>query len=143
VHHPVFAQERLSMNRLNNPFVDRQIELLRQLDRELICLYAETCYQSILFIQGGCTNIDQLDSLMDRVSVTERRFQRQVAALHRVGIHDVATLCLNEAERISWFADCLRGSDRAPVFGDVLHDSDLAALLEDLSRPVYRMLENR
>jgi len=118
---------------MDNPFITKQMNARLAAERDMIVLYAESCFLNIQVLSGDLSGVERLEKLGEELSQAEHRLCRTEAALLRLGVSPAAIHCLDEQERldlfVAHFADpdtltsCLQG-----LFGQ----DDLREMLGDL-----------
>ena len=114
----------------NNPFVQRQLAQLSHFERELIRLYAESCYSDIQAAHGNRSCMERAGQLQDAVHLASARLQRQRARLRRLGVAPSAIPALGTRERVALFEATFRRHNAAfsPPWGQL--DQQLSAMLD-------------
>lgn len=121
------------MNNDNNPFVQRQLALLYDIERELIRLYAESCYSDIQAAYGNRSCMEHAQQLADTLLATERRRDRLRAHLQRIGVPDTAMFSLDALQRLAVFEATFRRHGAAFASPCARFDrQQLSAMLEDI-----------
>jgi hypothetical protein len=122
------------MNNDNNLFVQRQLALLYDIERELIRLYAESCYSDIQAAYGNRSCMERARQLDDTLRATERRRDRLKARLRRIGVPDTAMLSPDALQRLALFEATFRrhGAAFASPCG-CFDRQQLSAMLEDIA----------
>jgi hypothetical protein len=117
-----------------NRFVERQLERLHGIERDIIRLYAECCYASI---QGACGNqscAERVDELNQEIREAGTALKLLKEELRRLGIPREAMISLDDLEKLDIFEAQFRQHDAA--FGGQNGEfgrGQLIAMLEDIA----------
>ncbi len=117
-----------------NRFVERQLERLYGIERDIIRLYAECCYASI---QGACgiqSCAERVDELNREICEAGAALKRLKEDLHRLGVPREAMISLDDLEKLDIFEAQFRQHDA--TFGSQSGQfgrGQLIAMLEDIA----------
>ena len=121
------------METIDNPFIRRQLEAAREAERDIICLYAESCFLNIQIVLGNLCMMDRLERLSDALTKSEQRLQLSRAALRRVGVPAAKIPDLSEQERLELFETHFRDPNASSSFlRELFERSDLQQMLDDI-----------
>lgn len=124
------------MDTIGNVFVHKTYNDMLTVEREMICVYAESCFLSIQVIQGNLSCIDRLDHLAAELARAEQQLELLRRALHRIGVAVSANCHLEEQECIDLFQDNFTANDIAPLpLKGVFGRSDFQDMLNDIYPP--------
>ena len=122
------------MDIIDNRFISRQLDATLEAERNIVCLYAESCFLNIQIVLGNAANMDKLEQLADALIQAERQFQLSRAALHRLGISTSEIASLSEQERLELFEAHFQDPHVPSGFLKGLFErSDLRDMLDDIS----------
>jgi len=121
-----------TVDTVNNLFVKRRLERMYAVEREIIRLYAETCYTNIQAAHGNRSCMERLQQLSEALDAAGQRLRALKRGLRRLGVPPSAMISLDDLERLSLFeADFKR------------HDAAFAAQHELFGRQqLYTMLND-
>jgi hypothetical protein len=121
-----------TVDALNNPFVKRQLDRMYAVEREIIRLYAETCYTNIQAAHGNLSCMERLQQLGDALETADRSLRVLKRGLRRLGVPPLAMISIDDLERLSLFEADFK-----------LHDAAFAAQHELFGRQqLYTMLND-
>jgi hypothetical protein len=122
------------MEKDKNPFVQSQLLRLFEIERELICLYAESCYADIQAAHGNRTCMDRGAQLDDALRDTECRLSEVKARLKRIGVPRPDMFSLDALQRLALFEATFRRHDAAFASPGTSFDrQQLCAMLEEFA----------
>lgn len=110
--------------------MQRQLVQVCQLERELVGLYAETCYCGIQAAYGNRSSMERAAQLDDSLHEIQRRLARVYARLRRLDVPPDAVTHLDAGERLALFEAVLCRHDAAFAVGGARRQL-LCAMLED------------
>lgn len=118
----------------NNPFVQRQLLRLFEVERELIRLYAESCYTDIQAAHGNRTCMERGAQLGDVLRETECRLSQLKERLRRIGVPRPALFSLDALQRLALFEAAFQRHDAAFASPCASFDrQQLCAMLEEFA----------
>lgn len=121
------------MDATDNVFVRKTYNDMLAAEREMIRVYAESCFLSIQVIQGNTNCIDRLDNLAAELSLAEGRREMFRRSLHRIQIPASGGCHLEEQECIDLFQENFTANDIAPLpLKGVFRRSDFREMLSDI-----------
>ena len=121
------------MDATENIFVRKTYDDMLAIEREMICVYAESCFLSIQIIQGNLNCMDRLDQLAAELSLAERRREMFRRALHRIQVPASGGCHLEEQECIDLFQEHFTANDIAPLpLKGVFRRADFREMLSDI-----------
>ena len=88
---------------MDNPFVKKQLEAKLEAEKDIIVLYAKSCFLNIQVLSGDLSNLERLEQLGEDLTQAEHRLHRIVAALLNVGVSRSNISCLDEQRRLDLF----------------------------------------
>ena len=119
---------------MDNPFIKKQLNARLEAERDMIALYAESCFLSIQVLSGDLSDLGRLEQLDDDLTQAEHRLHRIVAALLRLGVSGNNICCLDEQERLDLFEAHFTDPDTLSSCSEGLFgQEDLREMLRDLS----------
>jgi len=124
------------MGTTDNRFIRRQLDATLEAERNIVCLYAESCFLNIRIVLDNDSSMERLEQLADELIQAERRFQLSRAALHRLGVTGSEMAGLSEQERLELFEAHFKDPHASSGFLRGLFErSDLRDMLDDISAP--------
>jgi hypothetical protein len=130
------GREGRAMDTTDNRFIRRQLDAMHEAEREIVYLYAESCFLNIQIVLGNVSNMDKLEQLADALVQAERQFQLSRAALHRLGVPSSEMAGLSEQQRLELFEVRFKDPHASSSFLRGLFErSDLRDMLDDISAP--------
>jgi hypothetical protein len=122
------------MDTLNNPFVKRRLDRLYAVEREIIRLYAETCYTNIQAAYGNLSCMERLQQLGEALDAAGQRLRMLKRGLRRLGVPPLAMISLDDLERLSLFeADFKRHDAAFAVQHERFGRQQLYTMLNDIA----------
>jgi hypothetical protein len=122
------------MDTLNNPFVKRRLDRLYAVEREIIRLYAETCYTNIQAAYGNLSCMERLQQLGEALDAAGQRLRVLKRGLRRLGVPPLAMISLDDLERLSLFeADFKRHDAAFAVQHERFGRQQLYTMLNDIA----------
>lgn len=122
------------MSPLDNRFVQRQLERLYAVEREIIRLYAETCYSSIQAAYGCRSSVTRVEQLTEAIQRAGRSLCAIKAELRRLGVPREQIVSLDDLQRLNLFEAQFRRHDAAFAgVEDIFGRRQLAAMLSDIT----------
>ena len=119
---------------MDNPFVKKQFEAKLEAERDMIVLYAESCFLNIQVLSGDLSNLERLEQLGEDLTQAEHRLHRIVAALLRLGVSRDNICCLDEQKRLDLFEVYFVDPETmTSYFEGLFGREDLREILSDLS----------
>ncbi|MFQ5644732.1 MAG: hypothetical protein ACE5FQ_13695 [Thiogranum sp.] len=88
---------------MDNPFTRKQLDARLEAERDMIMLYAESCFLSIQVLSGDLSGMKRLEQLDADLGQVEHRLHRIAVALFRLGVPAGNIHCLDEQERLDLF----------------------------------------
>lgn len=123
-----------TVDTLNNPFVKRRLERLYAVEREIIRLYAETCYTNIQAAHGNLSCMERLQQLGEALEAAFQRLRALKRGLQRIGVPPSAMISLDDLERLSLFeADFKRHDAAFAAQQDLFGRQQLYTMLNDIA----------
>ena len=123
-----------TMDTLNNPFVKRRLDRLYAVEREIIRLYAETCYTNIQAAYGNLSCMERLQQLGEALDAAGQRLRMLKRGLRRLGVPPLAMISLDDLERLSLFeADFKRHDAAFAVQHERFGRQQLYTMLNDIA----------
>jgi hypothetical protein len=123
-----------TMDTLNNPFVKRRLDRLYAVEREIIRLYAETCYTNIQAAYGNLSCMERLQQLGEALDAAGQRLRVLKRGLRRLGVPPLAMISLDDLERLSLFeADFKRHDAAFAVQHERFGRQQLYTMLNDIA----------
>jgi len=123
-----------AMNCTDNRFVDRQLERLFDIEREIIRLYAEACYANI---QGACGNhscAERVDELNRAIHATSAALSALKDGLRRLGVPREDMISLDDLQKLDIFEAQFKRHDVAFAGqSDQFGRGQLLTMLEDIA----------
>lgn len=117
----------------DNVFVRRTLDDILAVEREMICVYAESCFLNIQILQGNLSCMDRLDYLMAELSRAERQRELLRGALRRIRVPCSSGCHLDENECLDLFEAHFTASDVAPLpVKGIFRRSDFRDMLSDI-----------
>ena len=117
-----------------NRFVDRQLEQLFEIERDIIRLYAEACYANI---QGACGNqscAERVDELNRAIGEAIDSLSALKAGLRRLGVSREAMISLDDLQKLDIFEAQFKQHDAAFAGrSDQFGRGQLFDMLEDIA----------
>ena len=117
-----------------NRFVDRQLERLFSIERDIIRLYAEACYANI---QGACGNhscAERVDELNRAIREASASLSALKADLRRLGVPREAMISLDDLQKLDIFEAQFKQHDGAfAAQSEKFGRGQLFAMLEDIA----------
>lgn len=117
-----------------NRFVDRQLERLFSIERDIIRLYAEACYANI---QGACGNhscAERVDELNRAIREASASLSALKADLRRLGVPSETMISLDDLQKLDIFEAQFKQHDGAfAVQSERFGRGQLFAMLEDIA----------
>jgi len=124
------------MDTTDNRFIRRQLEATLDAERDIVCLYAESCFLNIQIVLGSLGAMDRLERLTDALAQAEQRFQLSRAALHRLGVPASQITSLSRQQRLELFEAHFQDPNASSSFLRGLFErSDLQQMLDDIAAP--------
>ena len=124
------------MQTTDNRFIRRQLNATLDTEREIVRLYAQSCFLHIRIVLGSVFDMDKLEQLADELVRAERQFQVLQRALTRLGVPGAEIARLSEQERLDIFEAHFKDADASANFYRGLFErSDLRQMLDDISEP--------
>lgn len=118
----------------NNPFVKPMLQSMRAIERDIIRLYAESCYTNIQAAFGNLSGMERMERLADAVSSAEQRCYALKARLRRIGVPQLAISGLTDQQRLSLFEEQFKRCAPALSMQQISLDrQQLCSMLEDIS----------
>ncbi len=106
------------------------------MERDLIRLYAESCYANIQAAYGNRSCMERTERLANTLCAVEKRLSAVKARLRRIGVPGLAMSGLDEQQRLSLFEAVFRRHDVALGTGHTAFDRrQLGSMLEDIATP--------
>ena len=119
---------------MDNPFIKKQLDAKLEAERDMIVLYAESCFLSIQVLSGDLSDLGRLEQFDEDLTQAEHRLHRIVAALLRLGVSGNNICCLDEQERLDLFEAHFADPDTLPsYFKGLFGQEDLREILSVLS----------
>ncbi|GEM_PF-6775427 len=88
---------------MDNPFVKRQLDTRLEAERDLIVMYAQSCYLSIRVLSGELSEVHCLEQLTEALTRLARRIGDIDAALRRLDTPAGDIRRLDEQEQLDLF----------------------------------------
>ena len=122
---------------MDNPFIKRQLDAKLEAERDIIRLYAESCFLNIQVLYGDLSNLERLEWLSEALTQAENAMHRTIAALRRLDVPSHAITRLDEQERLELFqAHFSDPESLTPHLESLFGQDDLREMLNDLSGPL-------
>lgn len=122
------------MDNVNNPFVQRQLAELFDIERDLIRLCAESCYTDIQAAYGNRSCMERVEQLDDALNASGQRLNQLKARLRRIGVPRSALLSLDDLQRLALFEATFKGHNASFASPCTCFDrQQLCAMLEDIT----------
>ena len=120
-----------------NPFIKKQMEAKLDAERDIITLYAESCFLNIQILYGDLSDLARLEQLCEALTAAEQQLHRTVAALLRIGVPGEGISCLDDEERLELFtAHFTDPNVSVSHIEGLFRQEDLREMLSDLSWPL-------
>ena len=126
---------------MDNPFIKKQLDAKLDAERDIIALYAESCFLNIQVLYGDLSDLDRLEQLSEALTLAEQRIHGTVAALLRIGVPANRIPRLDEQERLDLFEAHFTDPEAStPHLDGLFAEDDLREMLNDLSGPLHAEL---
>lgn len=122
------------METVDNLFVQRKLENLYAIERDIIRLYAEACYSNIQAAYGNRTCMCRGEEFNQAMSRAVKRLKALKAELGRLGVPSSAMFSLDDLQCLDLFETQFKCHDA--VFDckpDIFLRSELMDMIEDLA----------
>ena len=118
----------------NNHFVRPLLQSMYAVERDIIRLYAESCYTNIQAAHGNLSCMERTERLANALCAAEQRLSAVKARLRRIGVPRLAMSGLNDQQRLLLFEAAFRRHDAAFGAGRTAFDRrQLGSMLEDIA----------
>jgi hypothetical protein len=122
------------MDAHDNPFVKPMLQSLYAIERDIIRLYAESCYTNIQAAHGNLSSMERIEGLADTLCAAEQRLYALQARLRRIGVPRLAMAGLDQQQRLSLFEAEFKRHDTVFTTAQTLFDrQQLCCMLEDIA----------
>jgi hypothetical protein len=104
------------------------------IERDIIRLYAESCYTNIQAAHGNLSCMERCERLANALSAAEQRLSAVKARLRRIGVPRLAVSGLDNQQRLALFEAAFRRHDAAFAARQTSFDRrQLGSMLEDIA----------
>jgi hypothetical protein len=118
----------------DNPFVKPLLQSMFAIERDIIRLYAESCYTNIQAAQGNLSCMERIEGLADALCAAEQRLYALQARLRRIGVPRLAMAGLDSQQRLSLFEAEFKRHDAVFTTPQAAFDrQQLSCMLEDIA----------
>ena len=119
---------------MDNPFAKKMLDEKLEAERDIVCLFAESCFLNILILYGDLSCLDRLEELSEALALAECRLHRLVEAVQRIGVAKNKICCLDDQEKLDLFeAHFDHPGVSIPHLEGVFRREDMREMLSDLS----------
>lgn len=123
---------------MDNPFIKKQLDAKLDAERDIIMLYAESCFLNIQVLYGDLSELGRLEQLSEALTQAEQCLHGIVAALLRIGVARNAICHLDEQEQLDLFEAHFTDPEAATSHIEGLFcEEDLREMLSDLTGPLH------
>jgi hypothetical protein len=117
-----------------NLFVKPLLQSMHSIERDIVRLYAESCYTNIQAAHGNLSCMERMEQLADALCAAERRWYALRARLRRIGVPKFAISGLDERQRLALFEAEFNRHDPAFATQHAAFDrQQLCNMLEDIA----------
>lgn len=122
----------------DNRFVRKQLNARLESEREVICLFAESCFLGMQVLQGDLSHMRALERVTDALTRAEHKLHTITAAIHRTGVPALEIPGLDEEERLRLFQSHFTAPDVSPdILATLIGELDLREILNDISPSLH------